>query len=353
MGGLLIAARGVIPFLLLSHYTLPGADRRSSSTLGCGAIGFLDDFIKLRTSARSGSPAAGSCSCSARSPSSSATRAPRGPRARASTSRRSDGRHRGRFWYVLLFLVVAGAANGVNLTDGIDGLAAGTGIIALITYTAICIFTFIRLRQVDQPNLVVPRHGHPRRRRSSAARSASSGSTPSRRTCSWATRARWRSAARSPAFAVMTKTEVLLLLIGGIFLIEALSVILQVISFKYWGRRIFLMAPIHHHFEMKAWSETKIMVRFWILGGDPLRVRVRRCTSSTSSTSRGPLMLPRRALIVGLARSGQAAALALAERGVEVVGVDRNPDVDAGRLAAAGVEVRLGTDEGATGDVNS
>jgi phospho-N-acetylmuramoyl-pentapeptide-transferase len=67
------------------------------------------------------------------------------------------------------------------------------------------------------------------------------------------------------AFAVMTKTELLLLLIGGIFVVEAVSVILQVVSFRYWGRRIFLMAPIHHHFAMKAWSETKIMVRFWIL----------------------------------------------------------------------------------------
>ena len=66
------------------------------------------------------------------------------------------------------------------------------------------------------------------------------------------------------ALAVMSRSELLLLLIGGIFVIEALSVILQV-SFKYWGRRIFLMAPIHHHFEMKAWSETKIMVRFWIV----------------------------------------------------------------------------------------
>jgi len=65
-------------------------------------------------------------------------------------------------------------------------------------------------------------------------------------------------------FAIMTKTEFLLLLVGGIFLIEALSVIVQVGSFKYWGRRVFLMTPIHHHFEMKAWSETKIMVRFWI-----------------------------------------------------------------------------------------
>ena len=55
------------------------------------------------------------------------------------------------------------------------------------------------------------------------------------------------------------------MLIGGIFVIEALSVMLQVASFKYWGRRIFLMTPIHHHFEMKAWSETKIMVRFWIV----------------------------------------------------------------------------------------
>ena len=66
-------------------------------------------------------------------------------------------------------------------------------------------------------------------------------------------------------FAIMTKTELLLPLIGGIFVIEALSVMIQVFSFKYLGRRVFLMAPIHHHFEMKAWSETKIMVRFWIV----------------------------------------------------------------------------------------
>jgi phospho-N-acetylmuramoyl-pentapeptide-transferase len=69
------------------------------------------------------------------------------------------------------------------------------------------------------------------------------------------------------AFAIFTKTIFLLLLIGGIFAIEALSVIIQVFSFKYFNRRVFLMAPIHHHFEMKAWSETKIMVRFWIVTG--------------------------------------------------------------------------------------
>ena len=69
------------------------------------------------------------------------------------------------------------------------------------------------------------------------------------------------------AFALMMNVELLLLLIGGIFVIEALSVIIQVFSFKYLGRRVFLIAPIHHHFEMKAWSETKIMVRFWIVTG--------------------------------------------------------------------------------------
>jgi phospho-N-acetylmuramoyl-pentapeptide-transferase len=69
------------------------------------------------------------------------------------------------------------------------------------------------------------------------------------------------------SFAIFTKTIFLLLLIGGIFVIEALSVIIQVFTFKYLGRRIFLMAPIHHHFEMKAWSDTKVMVRFWIVAG--------------------------------------------------------------------------------------
>jgi phospho-N-acetylmuramoyl-pentapeptide-transferase len=66
------------------------------------------------------------------------------------------------------------------------------------------------------------------------------------------------------ALAVLTKTELLLILCGGIFVIEAVSVIVQVVSFRRFGRRVFLMAPIHHHFEMKAWSETKIIVRFWI-----------------------------------------------------------------------------------------
>jgi len=67
------------------------------------------------------------------------------------------------------------------------------------------------------------------------------------------------------AMAVMTKTEILLIFIGGMFVIEALSVMIQVVVFKRTGRRVFLMAPVHHHFEMAGWSETKIIVRFWLI----------------------------------------------------------------------------------------
>ena len=67
--------------------------------------------------------------------------------------------------------------------------------------------------------------------------------------------------------AVLIKNELLLLIIGGLFVIEALSVIIQVASFKFTGRRVFAMAPLHHHFELKGWSETKVVVRFWIIAG--------------------------------------------------------------------------------------
>ena len=67
------------------------------------------------------------------------------------------------------------------------------------------------------------------------------------------------------ALAVMTKTEILLIIIGGIFVIEALSVLIQVFAFQRFRKRVFLMAPVHHHFELMAWSETKIILRFWIV----------------------------------------------------------------------------------------
>ena len=168
------------------------------------------------------------------------------------------------FYYPFLFLVIAGAANGSNLTDGLDGLAAGVGIIALLTFLSILVIGYIRSGDVGersdfQLDLAIL---------SAALIGAAIGFL-------------WYNAFPAElfmgdtgsmafggalaGFAIVTGTEALLVLVAGIYVVEALSVIIQTLSFKYFGRRVFLIAPIHHHFEMKAWSETKIMVRFWIV----------------------------------------------------------------------------------------
>jgi phospho-N-acetylmuramoyl-pentapeptide-transferase len=264
MGGLLFIIAASIPFLALSEYTLPGLTV-FGLMLGCAAIGFVDDFMKLTRRRSLGLAGRWKLvllvaitffvgwSANERD---------------VSTQVYVPGLDVNIdlwwLWYGLLFLIIAGAANGVNLTDGIDGLAAGTGMIALITFTAINIFTFIRLGQFDQPREVYLDMAI----LGGALIGAVIGFLWYNAFPAEVIMGDTGSMAIGGAlagFTVWTKTELLLLLIGGIFLLEALSVILQVVSFKYFGRRIFLMAPIHHHFEMKAWSETKIMVRFWIL----------------------------------------------------------------------------------------
>jgi phospho-N-acetylmuramoyl-pentapeptide-transferase len=155
-------------------------------------------------------------------------------------------------YLLLIFLVIAGASNAVNLTDGLDGLAAGSCAIVLLAYTAITVTS-------GQEGLALL---------SSCFVGASIGFL-------------WFNAfpasifmgdtgslglgAAIGAMAVMTQTELLLIVLGGIFVIEALSVALQVLAFKLFRRRVLLMAPVHHHFELLAWSETKIMLRFWII----------------------------------------------------------------------------------------
>jgi phospho-N-acetylmuramoyl-pentapeptide-transferase len=172
----------------------------------------------------------------------------------------------GPLWYGFIFLVIAGASNGVNLTDGLDGLAAGTAIISLFTFTTMAVLVYIRsgkpgLRSPDSLDLAIV---------GAALIGGAIGFL-------------WYNAfpaevfmgdtgamalgGAMAGFAIMIKAELLLLFIGGVYLIEAVSVMIQVFTFKYLDRRVFLMTPIHHHFEMKAWSETKIMVRFWIVAG--------------------------------------------------------------------------------------
>ena len=265
MGGLLTLGVATAAFLALSKYTVP-ALTVFFVTLACGAIGFIDDFIKLRHRRSLGLNARWKLLLLA------AVTVGVGVAARHQhlpTNVYVPGLGHLELswgWYGLLFLVIAGAANGVNLTDGLDGLAAGTGIIALFTYTAMNVIAWIR-------------SGPPGHRFETKLDLAIVGAALIGGLIGFL----WYNAFPAEvfmgdtgsmaiggglaAFAIMTKTIFLLLLVGGIFAIEALSVILQVFSFRYWGRRIFLMAPIHYHFEMKAWSETKIMVRFWIVTG--------------------------------------------------------------------------------------
>jgi phospho-N-acetylmuramoyl-pentapeptide-transferase len=255
MGGLIVFTAIAIPYVVLS-------DRDTQSlavfgvALGCAAIGFGDDYLKI-------------------------------------VKRRSLGlsaRYKLLFqlglalglWYVarhevgldsslelrisdasidipdflypvMIFLVIAGASNAVNLTDGLDGLAAGCCAIVLLAYTAI---TFITTGEHSLSLLsaclvggcvgILWFNAFPA--------SIFMGDTGS-----------LGLGGAIGAMAVMTQTEILLIITGGIFVIEALSVALQVATFKLLRRRVLLMAPVHHHFELMAWSETKIMLRFWII----------------------------------------------------------------------------------------
>ena len=156
-------------------------------------------------------------------------------------------------YLLLTFFVLAGASNGVNLTDGLDGLAAGCCAIVFLAYTAITITTGQEGLALLSACLVGASVGFLWFNAFPAA--IFMGDTGS-----------LGLGAAIGGLAIMTQTELLLIILGGIFVIEALSVAIQVLAFKSFRRRVFLMAPIHHHFEMKAWSETKIMLRFWIVG---------------------------------------------------------------------------------------
>jgi phospho-N-acetylmuramoyl-pentapeptide-transferase len=168
----------------------------------------------------------------------------------------------------LLFvsIVIVGASNAVNLTDGLDGLAIGCTLIASAALTALTYVTghAVLANYLDIQN--IPRVGELTIFCGSMV-GASLGFL-------------WYNAHPAEVFmgdvgslslggaigtvAVIIKQELLLLFIGGVFVIEAMSVMLQVLSFKFRGKRIFRMAPIHHHFELQGWSESKIIIRFWI-----------------------------------------------------------------------------------------
>jgi phospho-N-acetylmuramoyl-pentapeptide-transferase len=264
LGGLVILIALGVAFLLLSHYTT-NALLVFFVTLGCAAIGFLDDAIKLTHRRSLGLNARWKLLLLAgiavvvgivteRREFATAVYLPVVNRELPLSWA----------WYVLVFLMIAGTASAVNFTDGLDGLAAGTGIIAVFTFTAMAVIAWIR-------------SGVPGERNDLYIDLSILGAALIGAIVGFLWYNAWPAevilgdtgsmaiGGALAAFAIVMKTEFLLLLIGGIFVVETLSVIIQVLTFKYMGKRVFLIAPIHHHFEMKAWSETKIVVRFWIV----------------------------------------------------------------------------------------
>ncbi len=266
MGGLLLLAAAVVPILAVSLYTVPGLTVLLA-TLACALIGFADDALKVRHRRSLGLSGRWKLVLLALVTAGVGYATTRIGYMDTEIYFPVIDVNLDLSWafYPFLFLVIAGTANGVNLTDGLDGLAAGTCAISLLTLLAIASISWIRsgevgLRSDDYLDLAIV---------SAALIGGLIGFL-------------WYNAFPAEVFmgdtgsmalggaiatlAVLTETEVLLVFIGGVYLIEALSVMIQVASFKRTGKRVFLMAPIHHHFEMKAWSETKIMVRFWIVG---------------------------------------------------------------------------------------
>ncbi len=272
MGGLLILSALSVGTLLWADLRNPYVWIAIGVTLAFGAIGFADDFIKVRRKHNQGLSARGKFTLQLVVGGTAAWilyALP--PEYGFETSLvfpflKDWILPLGLFYIPFVALLLNGSSNAVNLTDGLDGLAIGCTLIAGATYA---VFTYAVGNKVIAEYLRVPyEQGMGEVTIFCAALvGASLGFL-------------WFNSYPAEVFmgdvgslaiggaigivAVLSKQELVLVLVGGIFVIEALSVIIQVTSFKLTGKRVFRMAPIHHHFELLGWSEPKIIVRFWI-----------------------------------------------------------------------------------------
>jgi phospho-N-acetylmuramoyl-pentapeptide-transferase len=253
MGGIIIFTAITVPFLLLTDL-----DWRAlgvfGAALACALLGFADDYTKLirkRSLGLRGRTKLVVTMLIAIGLWQAATRGADLPD--TLNLRVVDATiNLGYLYPVFIYLVLAGTTSAVNLTDGLDGLAAGCAAIVLLSYIAITFTTGQTGLALVAGCVVGACVGF--LWFNSFPASIFMGDTGS-----------LGLGGAIAGMAVMTKTEVLLIILGGIFVIEALSVLIQVFSFQTFRKRVFLMAPIHHHFELQAWSETKIILRFWIV----------------------------------------------------------------------------------------
>lgn len=288
MGGLLIVAAIVIPTLLWADLRNPYVVLAVAATLAFGTIGFVDDYNKVVRKQNRGLTGWGKFALQvltcvfvgavliglqAKGVYSTQLSVPFLKRLHPDLVINSLLNSRF-FWplayvpFVLfLVLVIAGLSNGVNLTDGLDGLAIGCVLISAVALTVLTYLSsnarfaeYLDIQRIpDAAELTIF---------CGSLAGASLGFL-------------WYNAHPAEMFmgdvgslalggaigtvAVILKQEILMISIGGIFIVELLSVVIQVVSFKLTGKRVFRMSPLHHHFELVGWGESKIIVRFWIV----------------------------------------------------------------------------------------
>ncbi len=268
-----IVAGYVVTRLVFTTVTAAGLSVLTA-TLLLGLLGFIDDYIKVRRRRSLGLSKAAKFAGQAIVAlvfgliAVHAADVPTGI-----SFIRETGLDLGVFFYVWVFMILAASSNGVNLTDGLDGLASGSSILVLSAYVFIAFWQYRHPCAVPAADACYPVDVNAALDVAivaGAAVGAAAGFL-------------WWNAAPARIFmgdtgalalgglmgalAIVTNTQLLLVVLGGLFVIETTSVIVQVISFRGFGRRVFRMSPIHHHFELAGWPEFTVIVRFWILAG--------------------------------------------------------------------------------------
>ncbi len=280
MGGIVILVALVVGYvvtrLVFGGFT-PAGWSLIVAALGFGAVGFLDDFIKVHRRRSLGLSMSAKFLGTALVSLLFAVVVVHFASSTGTSTElsfiRETGIKLGIVFYLWAFIVLTASSHAVNLTDGLDGLASGSSIFVLSAYVFIAFWQF---RHTCAPAPLAACYPVDQEAMLDAAVVAASAMGAVAGFLWWnAAPARifmgdTGSLALGGLFgglAMTTNTQLLLVIMGGLFVIETMSVILQVISFRGFGRRIFRMSPIHHHFELAGWPEFTVIVRFWIVAG--------------------------------------------------------------------------------------
>ncbi|MGB7062005.1 MAG: phospho-N-acetylmuramoyl-pentapeptide-transferase, partial [Candidatus Zixiibacteriota bacterium] len=274
MGGIIVLLSVVIPTLLWANLTNPYIQLILLVTVWMGLIGFMDDYLKAVKHQPKGmvgkKKLAGQVALGLLL----------GVLLRVCPPSENFGTasdilffknylvNFGVFYIPLVILVITGASNAVNLTDGLDGLAIGLIGLCAFAFAGLCYMSG-RVDFTDYLSIIYLEGSGELTIFCGAIVGAALGFLWFNAHPAEVFMGDTGALAMGGAFgaiSILIKKEMLLLIVGGVFVAEALSVIVQVFSYRAWGKRVFKMAPLHHHYELSGWKEPQVVVRFWIVG---------------------------------------------------------------------------------------